>query len=491
MTAKCSTGAYPLAWKETTPGTFTRPLDSVEAVFKWMADSSVPLKREHWAVSFAVRLALPDSLPASEAEPYIRRAWLILSKQHTMLYARPEGHSVTVSPLDEDEWLKKSFVTHTGEQATLDSVFTSIEPAPIASCHWLPDRRELLLHGSHWRLDGIGCLKLTDRLLAALGAVIRVGLDCPLESYGLDLTPLLTPSQEEVCEAYPDEDSTPRAVKKAADDLLQSFIKGMPSIGIPLTPGTDKALPGPSSRLRMTLDKATTAAVVAACKSRGYKVTSAVHAAVVQAAAAHPQHPQARHYCIYTAIDMRRRLPGGNKGDGPELAAGEFVAVGVGLIEDPAGPGGAVRPLDDIAREFDATYGADMSRLYDGGGGEMVSAAQVAAPFARRLAPVLQAAPEQAEDGPPQNAPILTSIGVMENWLKREHVVDAGEGTGISVEDVWMGGEMLAPGMCIHVWTWRDQMTLSVVYNTAYYEGVFVTQVMEDVKRNLLSGLRV
>lgn len=133
---------------------------------------------------------------------------------------------------------------------------------------------------------------------------------------------------------------------------------------------------------------------------------------------------------------MRRRLPRGKKGDGPELAAGTFTSAGVGLIEDPAGPGGAVRPFDDIAREFDATYGADMSRLYDGGGGEMVSAAQVVVLFARRLAPVLQAAPPQGEDAPPQYAPILTSVGVVENWLKREHVVDAGKGARISAEDV-------------------------------------------------------
>lgn len=50
---------------------------------------------------------------------------------------------------------------------------------------------------------------------------------------------------------------------------------------------------------------------------------------------------------------------------------------------------------------------------------------------------------------------------------------------------------MLAPGLCIHLWTWRDQMNLSVVYKMSYYEGPFVKQVMEDVKRNLLSGLRI
>lgn len=90
MTSVATTGANTLAWKETTPGTFTRPLDTIESFFKWLADLGVPLKREHWGVSLALRLSLPDSLPAFEAEPYTRRAWLILSNQHPMLYARPE-----------------------------------------------------------------------------------------------------------------------------------------------------------------------------------------------------------------------------------------------------------------------------------------------------------------------------------------------------------------------------------------------------------------
>lgn len=59
------------------------------------------------------------------------------------------------------------------------------------------------------------------------------------------------------------------------------------------------------------------------------------------------------------------------------------------------------------------------------------------------------------------------------------------------VEDVWLGGEMITPGVCNHVWTWRDQMTLAAVFNTAFYEEAFVEQSMEDVKRNLLLDLQV
>lgn len=487
MGSVSTTSANPLAWKETSPGTFTRPLDTIETFFKWLADLGVPLKREHWGVSLSLRLSFPDSLPACEAEPYIRRAWLILSKQHPMLHARPEGNTVTVRPLDEDEWLKESFFTHTGDQATVDSLFTSIEPAQVVSCHWLPGQRDLILHGSHWRLDGIGSLKLVDRLLTGLGAVIRVGLAAPLESYGLDLTPLFTPSLDEISNAYPDEDSTPPAVKTVADNLLQTVIRGAPSIGLPVTPGTENALPGPSSRVQVRLDKATTAAIVAACKARGIKVTSAVHAAIVQTTAAHQQHPLAKHYCITTAVDMRRRLPGGIRGDGPELAAGMFISPGLVFIEEPEAECG--KAFDSFAREFDATYGADMSRLYDAGNGEKVSIAQATAPFARRIVPLLQM--PQPEGMPPQNAPHLSSIGVIETWLKREYIVNGEKGSNITVEDVWLGGEMITPALCNHVWTWRDQLTLAAVFNTAFYEESFVKQVMENVKRNLLSGLQI
>ncbi|KAI7780066.1 hypothetical protein LA080_000079 [Diaporthe eres] len=62
-------------------------------------------------------------------------------------------------------------------------------------------------------------------------------------------------------------------------------------------------------------------------------------------------------------------------------------------------------------------------------------------------------------------------------WLKRDYVVDGEKGSRIAVGDVWLGGEMITPALCNHVWTWRDQMTLAAVFNTAYYEEAFVKQV--------------
>lgn len=151
-------------------------------------------------------------------------------------------------------------------------------------------------------------------------------------------------------------------MKKVADNLIDTVLKGALSIGLPLTSGTENALPGPSSRVRITLDKDTTQKVVATCKTLGIKVTSAVHAAIVQAVTIHAQHTLAKHYCITTAINLRRRLPDGNKGSGPELAAGMFISPGLVFIEEPGTEG---KGFDAIARKSNATYAADMSRLYE------------------------------------------------------------------------------------------------------------------------------
>ncbi|KAG8168013.1 hypothetical protein KVR01_003702 [Diaporthe batatas] len=57
------------------------------------------------------------------------------------------------------------------------------------------------------------------------------------------------------------------AISKAvsvANNLLQTVLKRAPSIGRPIISSTEKALPGPSSRVRVLLDKASTTTVVTA-----------------------------------------------------------------------------------------------------------------------------------------------------------------------------------------------------------------------------------
>ncbi|PSR79598.1 hypothetical protein BD289DRAFT_442204 [Coniella lustricola] len=475
---------HPYSWKETSPGIFSRPLDTIETFFKWLADLGVPLKREHWGVSMALQLSFPTTISEADIEACLRKAWLILSHQHPMLHARATGNHITVSPLNEQEWLEESFFTHAEESITLDQLFTSIEPGPIVSCHWLSGTHEVVIHGSHWRLDGIGSIKLSDRLLSALSTVLLLGAGLPLEAYGLDLTPLFTPSLDEISLGFINEESTPAAVKNVADKLLGTVIKGAPSIGLPLIPGSEKALPGPSCRVRVVLDEETTKSVVAACKSRALKVTSAVHTAIVQAVAAKPQHPLAKHYCITTAVDLRRRLPEGKNGDGPELAAGMFISPGLVFIEEPAAED---RDFMSIAKDFESTYGADMSTLYSSDDGTKVSITHATAPFARRIVPLLQM--PQPEGMPPQNAPHLSSLGILDKYLKREYPIKGGDSGTITVEDFWLGGEMITPAVCCHVWTWRDRLNLAAVYNTAFFDKASVEDFMETVKQNLLKGL--
>lgn len=388
MTSVSTTGANALAWKQTTPGTFTRPLDTIESFFKWLADLGVPLKREHWGVSLALRLSLPDSLSVFEAEPYIRRAWLILSKQHPMLYARPEGNTATVGPLYEDEWLNESFFTHTEEQVTVDSLYP---------CRSQESRRQ----------------PSADR---------RQG--CSLD-------------------------------RPAPDPRHR---KGHPGAQLARA---SRARQGDHGRRGGSLQVA---------RHQGDVRRARRHCASRRGAPAAPSGQALLHHHgrRHATPSPRRRKQGRRAPSWPRACSSRRAWSS---SPSPPRPGAAPGAFDAIARGFDATYGADMSRLYDAGGGETVGVAQATAPFARRIVPLLQM--PQPEGMPPQNVPHLSSIGVVERWLKRDCVVDGEKGSRIAVEDVWLGGEMITPALCNHVWTWRDQMTLAAVFNTAYYEEAF------------------
>lgn len=45
-------------------------------------------------------------------------------------------------------------------EADADSLFWGLRPSLTATCHRLPQSYQILVHCSHWRLDGIGRGKL-------------------------------------------------------------------------------------------------------------------------------------------------------------------------------------------------------------------------------------------------------------------------------------------------------------------------------------------
>ena len=62
-----------MSWKETSPGRFERPLDTLELMFKAIGDQGKSLNREQWAVRVSARFRLNDTV--GDAQLAVRHAW--------------------------------------------------------------------------------------------------------------------------------------------------------------------------------------------------------------------------------------------------------------------------------------------------------------------------------------------------------------------------------------------------------------------------------
>jgi hypothetical protein len=503
-----------LNWQPSFTGISSRPLDTLENFFKLLSDSGSPVKREHWAVSLALRINFKASL--TDPIPYLRRAWLLTGRLHPTFtgsvvenpnkstsQASPAKPFLAIRPFDADAWVYKTFIVRNSNSDSIsgengDKNTTISEPSAsdlfagmlsngTPTCHWLPATREVLLRSAHWRIDGIGMLMLAHSFLSSLASVLRNGLDCELNSYDkLVGSRLLTRSLDDLANAYIDEDTTPMYIQAAADELVGDFVRGVPSIGLPTLPGSETIPPGDSAREALRIDASTTATIVAVCRTRNISVNSAVHAAIIRATATYPQHPLAINYASFFPVDMRRRLP--KPYDGPDYAVGMFSAGLPICVLDVLGnaKGSGRKSYEEIVQQLASAYSRDVSRLTTDDDGNPVSMLEVVAPYVRRTTKLFSA---PLPPGLPQiQNPDMSSLGKVETYIQRSYGSDE---EGLEVTDFWIGTQMLSRSVQCHVWGFRDQLNIAGCFNVSFYEVEFVKEFLKRVEFELLTGLSI
>lgn len=479
-----------LDWSSPAPGTYTRPLDTLETFYKILADSGKPLNREHWAITVSLRLKFPDSI--EDPAPYLRRTWLAVRRLHPHIGAKPSPTgeaSITIPSLDGDggdEWLAESFFVHAGEEVRdADEAFSTLRPAETATAHWLPASGELVLRSSHWRMEGIGMLMLCHSFMSTLTSVLRFGVNASPKLYKSAVgRGSLSPSLDALAGSHLAEEDTPEHLTKAADGLCAEFIKGVPSIGLPTTEGSETAVPGATVRTYMDLDVPTSQAVKAACTRRGISVASAVHTAVIRATASYPQHPLARSYASFFGTDLRKYLPRPyNTG---EYAGGMYCSglpLHVPDVLDSEGSGSFAA----VSRHVSSVYKTDLGRFTTDEAGRAVSMLKVVAPFVRRTTRLFSTPPPPGL--PPTQNPDLSNLGMLEKHLQRQYYFGWGLRDRVEVTDFWCGVDVLARSCYMHAWTFRDRVRLQSCFNESFYSRAFMDEVLARVEFELLEGL--
>lgn len=465
----------PWTTTEQSPNTLTRPLGPNEVFIKLVSDFGHPLGREHWAVNYAITIRPRGDFAADFLPALIRHSWLHLRFQHPSLAAHPDSSNANLVYKIPDsvdtlnQWASQTFFIKSDAQSA-DDVIRTIAPAPDAQLYYIPKSSQILLHTAHWRTDGVGGFLLLGQLVDLMSThadtILSGNLPDPFDAFtwGTETTRLslsveeagnmpLTPTYEQ---------------KDIAQEAVETFAHAQGAVGIPYT-GDATTIPTGTRAAELTFTPATTAAALSATKARGLGITAATHASVAAVNFRHaiPEHrAQGRHYTSTIRHTLRPYMP--QPYSGPAGAATLFTTGWMYRVD-------ASSTWEENARKYHAEYRRGLNEEY-------VLAHRE---YATMLVKLLRNLP--APDEPPSDVDI-SSLGVLEKYLQREY---GSPESGFSILYAGLGVEMLARQGVVYVWTFRDQLTLRVVFNEAYHTEEQMEEFLRDVKADLLRELGV
>ena len=442
------------SWKETLPGHFERPFDSIERFFLNIGRASLALNREHWAVSIFARFETDAS--RENTEMALRNAWKTMRYDHPSLACIARGETKIYEVPDQstlDAWLDKTFIVESAP-TTKNDLLSSSRPSALASLHYLPHTSEIMIHTSHWRIDLVGAISLLQNLFSAV--------DKPRHIDFGDEGAHLSPSRDEAAKFTPlDHSATSAPAKrtaKAAKDIAMYLVNNLPSAGLPAQ--NVNQMPGGTRRAELVLDEAKTSSIVSTCKQHGLTVTTAVHAALLVAMqeVATPLPSSSRKYASFGIFNLRPSLNPPSNDAGAHPAA--LHIAGLPLVLQ-------LSSYADLALQLRYFYKLRIPPSADSSIKEAIMV-----PSTDMMADLVGEPPPAGMPAPTE--PLLSSVGVVDGYLKSDH-------GSIKIKDFWVGVEMMTPQIIFYLWTWQGKMTLSAFYNETFYDQEFVQGFLQRV----------
>ena len=440
------------SWKETSPGHFEQPFDSIERFFLAIGRGGLALNREHWAVSIFAHFET-DASP-EDTQTALKNAWKTMRHDHPSLACIARDETKTYQVPDQptlDAWLDRTFIIESAS-TTKDDLLASFRPSALASLHYLPHTSEIMIHSSHWRIDLVGAISLLQNLFGAMAKPRCI-------EFG-DEAANLSPSRDEAANFssldYSGAYAQAEQINKAATDVVMHLISNLPSAGLPAQ--NVNQMPGGTRRAEHVLDRGETSAIVSACKQRGFTITTALHAALLVAMqqVAPLSQSSSANYATFGIFNVRPSLkPPSNNSTIHPVA---LQIVGLPLVLQLSG-------YDDLAQQLKQYYKQRIPPSPDSSTDEAIMI-----PATSKMADIV--GQPQPVDFPAPREPLLSSVGIVDGYLNPDH-------GSIKIKDFWVGVEMMTPQIIFYLWTWQGRMTLSAFYNETFYDQDFVQQFLK------------
>ena len=447
------------SWKETAPGRFERPFDSIEMFFVALARGTAPINREHYSLNIAAKFQAPFS--SQDALRRFKNAWITMRYDHPEIASTMQGNTKVYETLDAsglDAWLQETFVV-AADTASVEDLVASFQPRSLATVYFLPHSREILIHTSHWRMDGIGGIHFLNNFFAAVAKPRSIEFG----NEGRNLTPSRDEAASFVTAGNGRDESQ---IDQAATDLLATLTDNMPSLGLPTDP--QAVMPQGTRRLEHRLDTTMTSRIVSACNAMNVTVTVAVHSAMIQATQQLASAETAgKKYASWGLFSLRPGLP--SPFNDTAAHATSVNVMGLPIVVSPTTFSKNLPHLRHFYKQPLPTSAHS-------------SLAPLMLPYSHKIVDLVSRPP--GPDTPPLSEPVLSSLGVMDPYL------DGGHGE-VEIEGFFLGGEIDTRQILCHLWTWRGEMVLSACYNEAFYEKRFVRGYLARTFAILLSGLGI
>lgn len=449
-----------MSWNRISNQKYERAVGENETFIKIFGDATRHLNRENWSINAVVAITPLGLLAREDLSHVLCNAWMALRFNHPTIAAYIVDESRYVYEVPDnvalEKWTSETF--RVIEDKTADEVIASHTTlSPYAIMTYLPKTGEILLHSQHWRTDGLGVFILLDEFLAL---VAQSPVNASSLPWGEETSRLTPPIEEAAGLSFnPSEED-----KRIGQQCVASFGHAVGAIGI-VSHSPLETQPGGTRSARLYLTEEETKTVMEACKTQQISVTSAVHASVAAAnyALAAPE-DSTKHYTSTIRFNFRRFLP--KPYSGREYAGTLFTT---GWMFPVSGDSSWI----ERARAYHDEYRKGLSPAF-------ISAHRE---YATGLCNLLRSLPAGA---PSPTDVDISSLGVLEKFVARERGIAE---RGIRVGQVSLGLDMVSRQSVCYVWTFRDQLCLSVVYNDAFYDGESMNSFVKIVKDSLLGEL--
>ncbi|KAH9898626.1 hypothetical protein F4778DRAFT_792595 [Xylariomycetidae sp. FL2044] len=464
------------SWTQIGPKTYRQPYGFQEVLYNAISvpAGSPGLFLIGSSVTFTHIPASPDhKLSPSDLATLLRNGWLRLRRQYPALAAEnlKEGKTYVSpsSPAELEDWLASTFIVMPGR--TYSEHWKSLVKTRQMTLFYFPEERQLFLQGEHHILDGRGLMNFWDRYFKAVTAPEKGDL---LKADGSEVS-LLPPRSDDLLDIT--ENSPGRGEQRALE-----ILSPVAAIRDPICIPAAQPLPPCSPRnalLELRFSARTTESIVAACKAQRLSVTAVWHTAVILATqtvqaqrnAASGAGPGAgTQFACFGNFDLRRYFPAPETTGVPDAYSLSNHHGVLPYVVETSG-----KSFAQMVRELAAFYTQDMADP------DVWSA----------LGPMIRMmVPDFIKGQLDETAPALSSMGVVDNFIKHAYADAGGKGTW-QIDEVWIGDTVTGPWLEHFMWAWRGRLSVNTCYNPAYYTHSEVDEFNQLVQEMMLEGLGV